>query len=95
MVDFPSTFTRMSKLEVLLVDENHINSLPIDFVFPTLLHFAATFNSIESLPVSLSECKALEVLHMKGNPLQPAFWSIVADLPKLRDLSPMTPYEGR
>ena len=79
----PSSLTRISSLEKLVVDSNNIQSLPSPFHFPQMVEFSARDNSLGSLPTSLRNCKALEVLDLQGNPFQSDPRLLASDLPNL------------
>lgn len=79
----------MSNLEVLCVDSNKLARLPSSFRFPKLTKFTARGNRLTELPVSLKDCKALEILELGKNPLKSDdhIGALAAQLPKLRVLN--------
>ena len=85
--ELPSSFTLMSALEVLCVESNELVCIPSSFHFPHLTKFMARDNHLTVLPEFLNNCKELEILDLRDNPLHSEdLGSLATLLPKLRVL---------
>jgi Leucine-rich repeat (LRR) protein len=89
--EMPKSIVLLRNLSLLSIGNNQIVSLPNPFALEKLVAFSAPNNLLKEVPVSLKDCKDLEVLDLSGNPLRPEFWSLVLQLKKLRQLSPQPP----
>jgi len=87
--ELPATMNRLLALEKLDINNNRIAQLPPSFALPCLTTLSAVNNILTDLPVPLRECTKLECLNLEGNPVGPSFWSLAAQLPKLRELKPL------
>jgi Leucine-rich repeat (LRR) protein len=85
----PATTDRLLALEKLDLNRNRITQLPSSFALPRLITLSATNNILTELPDSLKRCTMLECLNLEGNPVSASFWSLAAQLPNLRELTPL------
>jgi len=84
----PVTMDRLLALEQLDLNRNKIAQLPSSFALPNLTIFYAADNHLTELPVSLRNCTMLKCLDLARNPVGPSFWTLAAQLPNLRELTP-------
>jgi Leucine-rich repeat (LRR) protein len=86
--ELPETMHYLKDLEVLDVGNNHLAHLPSQFALPCLIVLKAGENRLTELPATVKGCKKLEYLDLLGNPVGQEFWSLVAELPRLREVQP-------
>lgn len=86
--ELPETMHHLKHLEELDVGKNYLAQLPTQFALPKLTQLKARENRLTQLPATVKDCKNLELLDLSGNPVGKEIWSLVAALPRLREVLP-------
>jgi len=79
----PKSVFALAHLETLALRNNQLTFFPEEMALPRLVVLEAGNNALRTLPRLFIQCRALQSLHLEGNPIEPSVWELAAQLPKL------------